>query len=237
MNNELHAIQYTTNLFFVRHAQSEHNATKLVAGRQETPLTEKGKAQAQQTAEFFSSITMDHILYSPLLRAQHTAEIIFQHNKCTSFSLCEDIVEIDTGEFSNRTIADIKETESQKYYQFLQKSWEGVSGAESIATLLKRCNNMWNTLIRLINTPPKNTDDTSNSLEKNILVLTHGGFLQWIFKTSHGIQGNHVETWAPIIRTSNCGIYQLTITPTVVPDEGHKGVHAIWNLLNHTCYN
>jgi len=66
----------TTNTFiFVRHGQSEANATAIIADAH-SPLTETGIQQARKTADETSPFGITHIICSPYLRAQQTAEII-----------------------------------------------------------------------------------------------------------------------------------------------------------------
>jgi broad specificity phosphatase PhoE len=63
-----------TTLFLIRHAESVANADKLLAGRQDFPLSDTGKIDACAIArEFSSTVDVDLIWCSPLLRAQQTA--------------------------------------------------------------------------------------------------------------------------------------------------------------------
>lgn len=65
---------------FLRHGESVGNAEKRFQGHADFPLTETGRAQAQSLAQRWQdeSVTFDHCLASPLLRAFQTAEIICQ---------------------------------------------------------------------------------------------------------------------------------------------------------------
>ena len=62
-------------IYFVRHGESESNATRTTRGSV-TPLTEKGRQQARKTALRFLSIDPEVILTSPYPRALETAQII-----------------------------------------------------------------------------------------------------------------------------------------------------------------
>ncbi len=64
-----------SNFIFVRHGESQANAQKRIA-KPDSPLTEKGKQQAQKTASELINKKITKILCSPFLRAQQTAEII-----------------------------------------------------------------------------------------------------------------------------------------------------------------
>lgn len=63
-------------IYVVRHGQSQANAHKVVAGSQESPLTELGKEQARLAGEHLLGLGIDHIVCSPMGRAQETAKII-----------------------------------------------------------------------------------------------------------------------------------------------------------------
>ena len=67
-----------TEIYLVRHGQSEWNREGRIQGQCNSPLTEFGRAQAQSISAYFSGhfITDSLEIYcSPLERAQQTAEI------------------------------------------------------------------------------------------------------------------------------------------------------------------
>lgn len=62
-------------IWFVRHGETVWNVENKICGATDSPLTEKGHAQAIETAEKVKEmgIKADMILYSPLSRAKDTA--------------------------------------------------------------------------------------------------------------------------------------------------------------------
>lgn len=62
-----------TTLIFVRHGQSQSNLEKRFTGQGETPLTELGRQQAQNTAQFLKDYPIRAIYASDLSRAMDTA--------------------------------------------------------------------------------------------------------------------------------------------------------------------
>ena len=62
-------------LYFTRHGETVWNVENKICGMTDSPLTEKGRAQAAQLGETVknSGIVLDEILYSPLSRAADTA--------------------------------------------------------------------------------------------------------------------------------------------------------------------
>jgi broad specificity phosphatase PhoE len=79
MNNKL------STIYIIRHGESEVNAKVKNDNRTpriaESPLTEKGHAQAKQLAINFKSIHIDEVFSSPLIRAKQTAEYVAMDKK------------------------------------------------------------------------------------------------------------------------------------------------------------
>ena len=67
-----------SDLYLVRHGQTELNVQNILQGWQDSPLTERGREQALATRAAFEArgISFDHAYSSPLGRARHTAELI-----------------------------------------------------------------------------------------------------------------------------------------------------------------
>lgn len=65
-------------IYFVRHGETVWNVENKICGMTDSPLTEKGRAQARQTGALVraSGLHIDEILYSPLSRAADTAKAI-----------------------------------------------------------------------------------------------------------------------------------------------------------------
>ena len=64
------------HLYFVRHGESVANVQRVFAGQMDTPLTEKGRKQAQAAGKDARGQHFDLIVSSPLVRAHETAQII-----------------------------------------------------------------------------------------------------------------------------------------------------------------
>ena len=70
-----------TTLYFVRHGESEANAAHRFSGRSDSPLTERGRAQARAAARRLSAYDVTAVVSSPLLRARQTAERLMENWK------------------------------------------------------------------------------------------------------------------------------------------------------------
>lgn len=235
MNDILRSIRTPVQIFFVRHAQSEHNARKLVAGRIETPLTEKGIAQAEKTAAYLAEHAHpDIILHSPIGRAEHTARIIFDACNASAsasggqrvvFEREDNLMELDAGVFENQNLADIEARQPAAYARFIEESWEAVENAERISSLIARARALWARLAL-----------EASRGAKSIVCVSHGGFMQWIFKTSFGFEGEHAARWSPIVRISNCGIFLLSVDVPPAGQEQAQNGHASWDAMNYTAH-
>lgn len=62
--------------YFIRHGESEGNAKRLFTGQSDSPLTARGRAQAEAVAQELRSVRFDKVVSSDLSRARDTAEVI-----------------------------------------------------------------------------------------------------------------------------------------------------------------
>lgn len=98
-------------IYFIRHGESKANLEGIAAGGElDTPLTDKGRAQAKQTAQDLKGKKIDLIVSSPMERALETAKIIareigYDPEKVVTNSL---FVERGIGIYSNRPIDDFR---------------------------------------------------------------------------------------------------------------------------------
>lgn len=95
-----------TRLIFVRHGESEANLRDQFAGYFDTPLTERGCAQAECTAEALKDTQIDIAYGSDLQRAYKTGEIIARPHGLSVIPAPE-LREICGGEWEEKTYADI----------------------------------------------------------------------------------------------------------------------------------
>jgi broad specificity phosphatase PhoE len=94
-------------LYFVRHGESEANAAHRFAGRTDSPLTERGRRQADAVAETLASVRFDRIVSSPLSRCRDTALVIARRQQLP-LDLEPGLVEIDVGEKTGMPFDEVK---------------------------------------------------------------------------------------------------------------------------------
>jgi len=94
-------------IIFLRHAQAENNAKRILAGRTEgVHLTKTGIEQAEQIAKYLKPLDISVIYSSPIERASHTAEIVAKNNSL-DYELDDRITEIDMGKFTRMNYDDM----------------------------------------------------------------------------------------------------------------------------------
>jgi len=94
-------------IIFLRHAQAENNAKRILAGRTEgVHLTKTGIEQAEQIAKYLKPLDISAIYSRPIERASHTAEIVAK-NRSLEVVLDERLTEIDMGKFTRMNYDDM----------------------------------------------------------------------------------------------------------------------------------
>lgn len=125
-------------IYFIRHAQSEANEKDILASRQDFPLTEKGRRDAEAIAVELKEIaSLDRIVCSPLLRAQQTATPIAK-----AFGLevetDERITEQELGVYAGLTYAELDERDDYMHDRTKRWTWVPDGGGESYEMIARR---------------------------------------------------------------------------------------------------
>lgn len=85
-------------VYFLRHGESEANLRRAFAGQKDdSPLTEKGRAQAADAAELLKDRGINKIITTSLVRASNTAQIIADVLGCTDITIDDRLLEYDMG--------------------------------------------------------------------------------------------------------------------------------------------
>jgi broad specificity phosphatase PhoE len=143
-------------LLLIRHGETAHNAGRLALGRQDVPLNERGRAQAQAIARTYSGgFGIVAVYASPLQRTVATATPLAQ-------ALGLDVqtepalIEMDIGEIEDKTFADVRE----QYPEFV-RAWLSddcadacMPGGESLRQVQERA---WAAIESIRNRHPEGT--------------------------------------------------------------------------------
>jgi 2,3-bisphosphoglycerate-dependent phosphoglycerate mutase len=128
----------TTNVLLIRHGQSEGNAARRFGGHTATPLSPRGRRQAQATARALQSEELTIIYSSDLARAVETAQPLanltgLAVNATTAFR------ERSVGVMEGLTFEAAAQQHPEQYAALLQRDFEHVlTGGESYRQLLDR---------------------------------------------------------------------------------------------------
>lgn len=144
------------NIYITRHGQTDWNVARKVQGKADIDLNSKGLEQAQVTKEHLDQEKIDLIICSPLRRAKQTAEII---NEGRNIPIVFDkwIAERDFGEHEGK-----KKDEFDYNGYWSYKSNFSYERAENIKEFFTR-------IYTFLDKVKK------QYVDKNILLLTHGG--------------------------------------------------------------
>ena len=199
-------LKASAEFMILRHGESEGNASQILQGHQEYPLTEKGKQQAAARGRAL----IPHVsgaregsikLYSsPQGRARETAEIIAQEAGLQEPVFMEDLMELNLGIWTGKLFSQLVDEDLALWENFQSRSWDAIPGAEPSKDLYERALRVWTTL----------KEAAVEGAEKCI-VITHGGLIQWLVKRSFQCQ-----TWFPLIPISNCGLFRLRVVPNAI---------------------
>ena len=165
----------TLRLIFVRHGLSSFNKEGRIQGRNDlSTLTKEGQLQAEAAGKTISSIPIDAIYSSPLQRASETTKIIIeQHQNVLKANFTNELLEVDLGNWSGLTKAEIKNRFPeelsiwQKEPKELTISREDGTKFQPIKELLNQAENFL-----------KNIFNAYSDSNKTILIVAHNAILR-----------------------------------------------------------
>ena len=91
-----------TRIYLVRHGSTTHSKLRRFSGRNDLPLDAAGNDTAAALSEFMAAFPIDHVLSSPLTRAQQTAQYIAQ-SQGLPVELHDGLMEQDFGKWEGLT--------------------------------------------------------------------------------------------------------------------------------------
>jgi len=132
-------------IHIMRHAQSEANIKEILAGQLDYPLTEKGKEDARQIAQWYNSHYQPSVIYcSPLLRAKQTA-MPFHTSDAIPFILDERLKEQNLGIFQGKTYSQVEQDPTYQMEKTKRWDWNIIDG-ESYHDIAKRIESFFSSI-------------------------------------------------------------------------------------------
>src|SRR6476646_3502933 len=136
-----------TNVLLVRHGQSKGNDERRFGGHTATPLSARGRNQAQATARTLKSESITAIYSSDLARAMETAKPLANITGL-SIQSTRAFRERSVGVMEGLTFEDAAQQHPEQYAALLHRDFEHVlTGGESYRQLLDRA---WQKLDQII---------------------------------------------------------------------------------------
>jgi len=127
-----------TRVYLVRHAKSVGNVIRIFQGRCNLGLSDEGKAQLPQLAEWFRYVHLDAIYASPLLRTMQTAEAVNNYHKLP-IQTDDGLREIFAGEWEGQKFSELPTLFPEEWYRWTQDNANFVApNGESVVQVYER---------------------------------------------------------------------------------------------------
>ena len=187
----------STRILLVRHGQSRGNAEGRFGGHGATPLSERGRAQAEATARALAAENVTAIYSSDLLRAVETATPLADALDL-EINRSEALRERSVGRMEGLTFEEAAARFPAEYAALLRRDFEHVlEGGESYRQMLDRSARALDAAIAA------NRGGT-------LAVFSHTGTIGIL--TLHLMGALDAPTLRPVwIKTDNCGVVRLDL--------------------------
>ena len=140
--------------YFLRHGETTWNAAGKTQGQLNSPLSDKGRAQAEEAGEALKGEPIARIVASPLDRAFHTAEAVARHHGI-EIQPDPELMECHLGDH-----------QGEAHGPWLKEYFRGNYAPPNGETFQQFCERVWTAMQRAV------------ALGPNTLIVAHGGL--WI---------------------------------------------------------
>jgi ribonuclease H / adenosylcobalamin/alpha-ribazole phosphatase len=127
----------TTVTHLLRHGQTEHTPERRYSGRNDLPLSRTGRAEAEAAAARLTSVGIDVVVASPLLRTRQTAEIVAA-GLGAAVEFDDDLIELDFGDLEGLTFDEALVAHPLAVRRFSTEVAVAAPGGESVADVSAR---------------------------------------------------------------------------------------------------
>lgn len=160
-------------IYITRHSKTIWNKEKRLQGRKDSPLTQEGIENALALKKIISNMSFDLVYSSPIQRALHTAQLLFDHQ---NIILDDRLMEMNFGDFEGRKILDILETDCELYHNLWKhpERFDRIAHGESYDEVIARAQSFKENLMKI---------DV-----KNVFIVTHGMFFIVFIATLLGLK-------------------------------------------------
>lgn len=151
-------------ILMVRHGATAETESHLFAGSTDSPLSAKGRLQAESLRSSITTYAPDSCLCSPMLRCQETASILLPEGP-PAIEIMQDLREMNFGAWEGKTFAEIAAEDQLGLNRMLAFDRAfAPSGGETLGEFFQRVQRVG--------------EEIKTSISKKILVVTHGGVIR-----------------------------------------------------------
>lgn len=182
-------------IYLTRHGQTQWNKEKRFQGTMDSPLTEKGIADAKKLGIYLEKIPLDRIVVSPLKRAKDTANLIIGTRKIP-IEVDGRLSEMNMGVWEGKDLIEVQ----RDYPQTYQMYWENIErfsvpGGENFKDLYKRCDAF--------------IYDLLEGKEDSLLIVSHGMTLAFLMEILRGKQMWEMDTPVHIVKGASLTLFEV----------------------------
>lgn len=205
-----------TQFYLVRHGQTVWNSQGRVQGSQDSPLTERGIADAEAAAKRLQKESFSAVYTSDLLRAHETARIIARASSVRLY-LAPQLRETNNGIFEGKTRAEAEIEFPEVYAEYAKRNPDyALPGGESRRSVQNRAVDFF-------------TETAKARPGERLVAISHGGLLSAFICAILDLPLSRSRTfWI-----SNGGISLITY---LADDEGKWCIETL-NETQHLRYN
>lgn len=171
-----------TRITAIRHGETAWNVDTRIQGQLDISLNEKGRWQAEQAGSALASESVDAIISSDLARAYETALALAKHHGL-NVQTDRELREREFGNFQGKTFAEIEAQMPQEALLWRKRVPDfAPGGGESLLQFRERVTQC----IRRL---------TSQNAGKHIIIVSHGGVMDIIYREATGLELQAPRTW------------------------------------------
>lgn len=201
--------------FFVRHGETADNAAGILQGQLDSPLNALGRSQASSVAQALAGMRIDAAYSSDLLRAAQTARaIVDAHGGGVPLTTERGLREWNLGDFEGRRQRDLlaEHVDILRSLRIEEPGDRMVPGGESKLAFFARIRGAMQTIA------------ARHHAGQRVLVVTHGGAMQVVFRMAIGA----LQPGAVVPLPDNASFSRVRY----LPSENRWGL-STWNERSH----
>ena len=184
-------------LILIRHAQSIGNEKDIVQGHIDEGLSELGKVQAKQLANYFNADSINAIYSSDLSRAIHTAKPIADKLNLV-IKIDPNLREANFGHSEGMTYKEVQEKFPEEYNRWNNNFFNRPAWFESFESHFQRVKAALEKILK------------DQNLNYRVAVFTHGGSIKTQLSYFNKLSGEEIAK----LRTLNCSLTTIKFNPT-----------------------